>query len=203
MRWPLAGSDFRPGPEPRSGLALWVVALIATGMAAVVLAIVLAIAIPVFISQRAKSEWQSTRVTLPSSVAGLDRITGSTVDPLIKSMIAPPLEAKDIGVYGTLGPKVVLVMALKSPSAMTEAAQARERAGFLKGSTTGGLYLTLTRQKDAGGLGGWFGCAKAQAGITVCLATDEGSLFGAVVGPGITDPISLSLQAREATVTRP
>jgi hypothetical protein len=198
------------GPQ-RGGLPLWVAALIAIGMAVVILGILFAIAIPVFLNQRAKAQWQATKVVIPPSVAGLDRITDGSADSLIKGMVGPTVTARDIGVYGTLGPKVVVVVALKSPKAMTEAAQARERAGFLQSAQSARIPFTMPQQQDAGSLGGWFGCTStptaaqpgaASSAVTVCLATDQGSLFAAVIGPGVSDPADVARQARKATVTR-
>jgi hypothetical protein len=201
--WTHTGNGYGPPPAPRSGLPLWLVALIATAMALVVLGIVAAVAIPVFISQRAKSQWDATTVLLPGSVAGLDRLTGTKVDALIKTMAEPPIQAKDVGAYGTLGPKIVLVMAIKSPSAMTEAQQSLERADFFKGMQSTGY--TLTRLSDAGPLGGWFGCTPvvpAKPAVTICMATDQGSIFSAIIGPDVTNPVQIAQQARTAAITR-
>jgi hypothetical protein len=200
--WTHSQQGYGPTPPPRAGLPIWLVALIATAMALVILGILAAIAIPVFISQKAKSEWSATTVALPASVAGLDRITGAEADALIKTLVQPPLEAKDIGAYGTLGPKVVVVMAIKTPAAVTEAGQAQERDNFLKGAASSGF--TVTQLNEAGALGGWFGCTPAQAKptVTICLATDQGSLFSAVIGPAVANPAQMAQQAREATITR-
>jgi hypothetical protein len=201
LGWSQPGYGYGP-PPPRSGLPLWLVALIATVMAVVILGILAAIAIPVFLNQRAKSQWQATRVVLPGSVAGLDRITGAQADALIKSMAEPPIEAKDVGVYGTLGPNVVLVMAIKSTAAMTEAHQALEREAFFKGMESTGYSLT---KLNAGPLGGWFGCTPvvpAKPTVTICMATDQGSIFSAIMGPGVINPEQIAQQARTATITR-
>jgi hypothetical protein len=200
--WNQPGYGYGP-PPPRSGLPLWLVALIATAMALVILGILAAIAIPVFLNQRAKSQWQATSVALPGSFAGLDRLSGTKVDALIKTMAQPPIEAKDVGAYGTLGPDIVVVVAIKSPAAMTEAHQALERADFFKGLETTGY--ALTKLNDAGPLGGWFGCtpvAPAKPTVTICMATDQGSIFSAIMGPDVINPEQVAQQARTATITR-
>lgn len=199
--WAQQGWVQQQAMRPRSGPPRWLLGVIA-GLAMMALLFVSFFGVPALLNQRATSAWKATKVALPKSIAGRDRVTGRQVDAIVKVVAKPPVTAKNVGLYGAIGADVILVIAVKSDVPMTTAQQGQERAGFVKGGAGSGMALNLKQQKDAGKLGGWFGCSSAPAGVTVCLATDQGSLFGIVMGPAITSPAQLARQAREATITR-
>jgi hypothetical protein len=189
----------------RFGMPVWLLGVIGGFLTAIVALFVAAVAIPVFINQHAKAEWQATTVTLPASIAGHDRLTGRDAKSVIKAMVSDSVTAKDIGIYGTVGPDVIIVIAMKSEDPMSSQRQEAERAEFTKGFGEGfgeGKALTMKHEDDSGKLGGWFGCGSATAEMHVCLATDKSSMFSVIMGPGITNSTQIGLRAREATVSR-
>jgi hypothetical protein len=202
-QWPPpAGWAAGVPPVRRSGLPRWLIVLIASCVVLFSTMILAAIAIPVFLSQRLKAEHRATTVQLPATFAGHKRNTGAEADALAKTFTVGQIRAEDIAVYGKIGPEVVIIVALKPPTAWSEVRQASERSDFVRSFTAQGTSLVLLEDPDPGELGGWIGCGTAGEGFEVCLATSTGSMVTMISSAGGDDPVTLLRQARAATVHR-
>jgi hypothetical protein len=189
-------------PPRRSGLPGWAVVLISAVAGLFVVGILAAIAIPVFISQREKAQWQATTVSLPATLNGADRNTTATANTLATTFANDGIPLENIGIYGPIGPDVVIIFAVKTPIAATPAQRAAERAEFERGfAVPGSSSLVLTPQADPGKLGGELSCDSSQ-GVQICVATDANSIFALVTGAKAVAPATLTRQAREATISR-
>ncbi len=187
-------------PPQRSGLPGWAIALIAGAVGFVVLAILAAIAIPVFLSQRAKAEWQSTTVSLPPTLAGLNRNTSSAAGTLADGFAGNGVPAGSVGIYGELGANAVIVIAVKTPRSENPAEQQATQSGFERSfAGRGDGTFSLTQGADPGKLGGRLGCGTLQT-VQVCVATNANSIVSVVTGSKDLDPVTLTRQAREAAV---
>jgi len=205
---PIRGQILPPGnwnyaqsiPPQRSGLPGWAIALIAGGVGFVVLGILAAIAIPVFLSQRGKAEWQSTTVSLPASVAGQDRNTSAAATKLAAGFASEGVPVDSVGLYGPLGPDSVIVIAMKTPRFETPQEQEDTQAGFERGfAARAGTGMTLTRQAEPGKLGGRLSCGSMQT-VQVCVTINANSIVALVTGSSKVDPVALTRQTREAAV---
>jgi hypothetical protein len=189
-------------PPPGRGMPRWLIGLIATGVAVFLLAIVAAVAVPVFLDQRLKAEFQATTVKLPAELNGQKRNTGAQARTVARTFAVEGIGVEDVAVYGPVGPKAVIILALKPPAAMSSTRQEVERADIERSFTAQGTTLALHAEPDPGPLGGWIGCGSTAAGLEVCLATSAGSLITVISAAGTGDPVARLRQARAATVTR-
>lgn len=188
-------------PARRSSIPAWLIVLIVLFVALVTSGILAAVAIPVFLSQRLKAEYQATTVELPATFNGQKRNTGTQATEVAKSVAIGGINAKDVAVYGRIGPDTVIIVALKPPAPMSEAQQTVERNDFERAFASTGSPLFLIKAPDAGELGGWIGCGNTVQGPVVCLATSVGSMV-TVITSAEGDPVTLLRQARAATVSR-
>jgi hypothetical protein len=188
-------------PPAQSGMPRWMVALIVTISSLLGLAVLAAVAVPVFLSQRLKADYAATSVSLPATFNGADRNTGSQAAVAAKAFtVAGVIEEKDVAVYGPIGPDAVILVALKQPEAMSETAQQQQRQELERAFSAQGAALTLTGGPESGVLGGWAGCGPTSQQLEVCLATSSGSLVVVLSATGAGDPVTLLRQARAASV---
>jgi hypothetical protein len=201
--WALNPGTFHHHPVPTgTGMPKWLLGVAVLVGALLTVSLVAAVAIPVFLSQRAKAQWGSTSIALPDTFQGAPRISTPTLEQLASATGGGYRESV-VGAYRRSPTDLMLIIAAKPRDALTASDQERARAGFRKGftSSSNGVDIELTQQKDAGKLGGWFGCGAARS-AKVCVATDAGSLVAVVMGPGVQDPAATARAAREATVRR-
>lgn len=159
-----------------SGLArvlLWLA--VAVG-AIVVLGVLAAVAIPVFLDQRATGEAGRTSVSAPATVAGWSRLTDPASLALEKQLVSVSTPGVHVaGVYGTDG----------RPHAFFGASHAamsfRDRRDFLAGAEAGAQRSPETAgavfsDSDPGRLGGTMRCATlVRTEATVCFFADAGA----------------------------
>jgi hypothetical protein len=205
------GAPVYAGPQPpppygsgpprrgRSTGATIAIALGATAAGLVILGILAAIAIPVFVNQRAQSEAEHISIALPAQVAGFPRMTGAT-DTQVQGLVAQlPNEAGSAqgAAYG-VGRATVIVIAGRH--LLLE----KDRTAFLaevaKSESGVGVLQTAV---DAGPLGGRMQCGTAADGSrTDCAFADAGS-YG-VIDVAMTGPsaVALARQVRSEIETR-
>jgi hypothetical protein len=167
-------------------------------------AILAAIAIPVFLSQRAKAEYQSTSVSLPATFNNQKRNDGADAVKVAQSfVVSGVVGAKDVAVYGKVGPTMVVIMAVKPPSALSSTDQKALRDDIETKFTALNTPLALLGGPDADDDHVWNGCGQTQQGLEVCLATSPGSLVTVMTRADTADnPMNLIRQAQAATVHR-
>jgi hypothetical protein len=176
--------------------------LIGVGIAVgsfVLLGILAAIAIPVFLNQRAKGEAAATTVTIPAQVVGLSRLTDAQSLRLEQQLKNQPGQPQ-VGVYGVQGS--VRAAVAVSRHAMTTA----DINSFLSGAESSfqnkGVAVSFS-DAPTGHFGGVMRCATvAVPHVTVCLFADHGaygtvSLYGPSAGRSDT-----ALAVREAVEHR-
>jgi hypothetical protein len=188
-------------PVHRSGVPGWLIVLLALVLGLVGTGILAAVAIPVFLSQRLKADYQATTVHLPAKFNGHKQNTTAQAKTMAKSFAVDDIQIKDVAVYGTVGPGAVIIVALKPPAAMSDVEQAAQRKDIERAFAAEGTPLTLIQDPDPGELGGWIGCGSIEAGLEICLATSAGSLVTVISAAGGADPVKLLRQARAATVS--
>lgn len=148
----------------------------------VVLAILAAVAIPVFLNQRARAEAGHISVSLPATVAGYPKLSGSA-DASIQNIVAAlPAEASSQGaVYGSTRPFVVVIVG-------HHVMLPKDRSTFLNGVARSEHSEEVAQiPVDPGPLGGEMRCGTAMdLTHTDCAFADAGA-FGvidvALVGP--------------------
>ena len=187
-------------PGVRSGMPRWAIALLVTVAALFGLGILAAVAIPVFLSQRLKADFAATSVSLPATFNGVDRNTSAQASTLAQGFAVDDIRVEDVGIYGKVGPAMVVVLAVKPAAAMSSDEQQKQRDDFERGFSAQGTPLSLTGGPEDGDLGGWAGCATTGQKLDVCLATTTGSLVAVISASTGSDPVTLLRQARAATV---
>jgi hypothetical protein len=150
----------------------------------IVVGILAAIAIPVFLNQRAKSEAAATTVSIPEQAAGLTRLHDARalqLEQQLRNQPGPP----EVGVYGA-GTSIRAAVAVTRHS-MTS----RDVNEFLAGAEGSfhhqGLGQVAFSDVDPGRLGGTMRCSATASTFSVCVFADHGAygtvtLFGAMTG---------------------
>jgi hypothetical protein len=166
----------------------------------VILGILAAIAIPVFLNQKARADADRVTVSLPGSVAGYQRMSGSA-DTAVQGVVSSlPREAGSAhgAAYGVAANVVVVVIAghqLMRPDAQT---------GFLTGVARSEAGAGIVQVPvDPGPLGGQMRCGAALDGSrTDCAFVDAGA-YG-VIDVAVTgaSAVPLAQQVRAAVETR-
>jgi hypothetical protein len=158
--------------------------------------IVAAVALPVFLNQRIRAEWQATTVALPETFEGGAR---TAAPPDLQPQNPEGVPRMEVATYRTDAGVTVLAVAGKTGSPQRTEEQAENRRDLLAGLASEGVNLQET---DAGALGGWLGCGRADGSpSTICVATDQASILSLLV-TGADDPASVARRLREATVHR-
>jgi hypothetical protein len=191
-----------PYPVPAWGMPRWVNVLFAVIGAVMLGGLATVIAIPWVNEHRVERQFAATRIALPESFNGQSRRPVDRAEAAL-SAVGPGFTRTELGLYGESALKLVLILAARPATAMDDRDQALARAEFGRNfaRTSNGAQATLTRIADPGRLGGWFGCGLV-TGVTVCVATDSGSMVAVLMGPATPDPRELARLAREASVSR-
>ena len=184
-------------PVPRRSRAVTALIVVAVTVVGVIgLGVLAAIAIPVFLHQRTRAEWRATTVALPETFEGGQRIAAA---PDLQPQTPLGMARMDVGNYRTDAGVRLFVVAAKALDPQSVEDQAEARRGLLAGLASQG---TVLQEKDAGALGGWFGCGTVNSTpSTACVATDHGSVVAIIVS-GSDDPAAEALRLREAVVRR-
>jgi hypothetical protein len=182
---PNAARPLRTGMSTGAKIA---VALGATGAGLVIVGIMVAIAIPVFLDQRARSEAEHISIALPGAVAGYPRMTGAA-DAQVQNLVSGlPREAGTAqgAAYGVGRPMVIVI-------AGRHVMLPRDRTTFLSEVARSESGSGVTQTPVAPGpLGGQMQCGPAADGSrTDCAFTDAGS-YG-VIDVATTGPSAVSL----------
>lgn len=173
---PVFGHEYVPGYLPLGqGRSRRTKVLIGAGIAAgvvVVLAVLSAIAVPVYLKHRDAQIAAHTTVSLPASAAGLPRLRATAQ---LEAMVAnlPQLGPVQAGLYGK-GTRRVAVVA--SAHAFDEG----DQRSFMTGVTQGMVQSRYRPVKvDAGPLGGVMDCTSSSTKTTTCVFADAGA-FGSI-----------------------
>jgi hypothetical protein len=200
-------------PASRTGLHGWGIALIVGGVGVLVLLVLAAVAIPVFLHQRAQAELSATSVSLPPAVAGMTEVD----DPATQLQLADAVRSIDscgctepllMTLYqDNIGTHRVLVATGKFSSAASASDQrsfsVNMWAGIRDGAEEEAATVGPAVETDAGRLGGTMTCAPITADATgrVCVSVDRTSFVMMMeFGPAI-DP-TLPVIVRESVVHR-
>lgn len=192
-----------PGPWPTRVSSVKAFAAVTLVVLTAVLAVV---ALPRLISSSADSDlYHSTTVQLPSEIDGLPRLAGNKVTaednrsaPQLLTAARFPLETM-VGVYARPAGARLTVAAGRPAEPIPDADLGSIRDGFRDGITSAGGQV---HEIDPGHLGGWFGCAQLDSGLTLCLALDATALVGISVTSNDPTAIPLAGAARNAVVHR-
>lgn len=165
-------------PPTHSTRRTVVIAVISTVVAVLVLLILTAIALPVFLNNRAKAEAARTTITLPPSTAGLVQLDDAATRSITSRLLALPLPGmRQAAVYGTAaGQQRAAVLVGRAP------ASPADQLSFIRGfkDSTARTGATSFRSVNPGPLGGQFTCgAVASRRLTVCGFIDPGA-YGTV-----------------------
>jgi hypothetical protein len=165
-------------------------------VALVVLSIVAAVAVPVFQSQKARSEAARTTVELPDRIGSFGRVSGSAEELVRQQARAVPEDwgTPQTAVYGTGSTPRVIILA--GAHVIVPAEQSNFLAGATRTAKLAGFTLEAT---DPGPLGGHLICgADANSVETACIFVDSGA-YGRieVVGVG-SAAVDLVHQVRAA-----
>jgi secreted trypsin-like serine protease len=134
-----------------------------------------------------RSQWEATSLSLPNSLLDIPRQPEIEKSDQVKGL-AGQLSAiggqTALGVYSRTAADApsIVVIAGRSPSPMSEAAQKVNWDAFLKAMQEKGGNDQLT-DRDAGRLGGRAACGTLSSGPVLCLSIDSAALV-AVVGSG-------------------
>lgn len=195
--WPA----YAPASSETSGLlkALIVVSIVVGTI--IVMGILAAIAIPVFLEQRAKSEAAATTVAIPDQLLDLTRLHDARAVQLEQQLRSQPGNP-EAGVYGVAGSVRATV------SVKRQRMSSGDERDFMTGAESSfqnqGVGHVIFSDADPGRLGGFMRCATVSSPtFSVCLFADHGAygsitLFGDRAG---RDDVAVSV--REAVEHRP
>ena len=161
----------------------------------IIVGILAAIAIPVFLNQRAKAEAAAVHVAIPESAAGLQRLHTETASSIEQTLMQPGTPGTHYAaVYGTGGRMVASV------GISTHTMLPGDRKAFLRGAKEGTSsgFVGSFAPVDAGKLGGDFQCASAGKAGVICLFADAGSYGVVTVNRDYTTGVAMARQIREA-----
>jgi hypothetical protein len=168
----------------------------------VILGILAAIAIPVFLDQRAKAAAAGITVTIPETIGGYDRLHDASATALERQLLSPDTPGHGTAaVYGTNGHIAASVSIWTHP--MTSRARAQFLAGAERGAATqGDGKLSAFTDADPGSLGGQMRCAQLSNVVTLCMFADAGAYGSLMVGQPLTSGAAFAVQMREAVEHR-
>ncbi len=194
------GRRARRRPSRVSVAAAFAVVLVLGGAAAAVAAT------PRYLAHRDRSLWAATSVRLPASAAGLPRITPAGEDA--RTGAAQESAASggsgqmitDLAVYGRrTGARAVVVVG-RPQHPLTAEERELVRSAYAS-SVVGSASVVLTR-REAGPLGGWFGCGVHVGRTTLCLAVDAGAVVSVTVTSTGPQAVQLARDVRAAVELR-
>jgi type II secretory pathway pseudopilin PulG len=191
------------------GLPAWAIVLIAVPVVLVLVGILAAIAIPVFLDQRAKALDAATTVVFPASIENLPRQTGIDAKNATDSVLnALPRDFRDAqaGIYSDGSTHQIVVLSMRPPKGSgripIDASVTDFWAGARHGTPTS-VTMSEPVDRDAGRLGGRMSCATLTGASTgqICVAVDSIVLV-AVFDLSPSQDRNLPLRVREAVVHR-
>jgi hypothetical protein len=171
----------------------WVIGLIAVVGSFVVLSVLVAVAVPVFLSQRAKAHVAATRIVLPDTVLGLPRQRDFEASHEAQLLAQAPAGAQ-LAVYaGPGGSPALFVVVVKGTLPHSAADQAQFWSSFERSlQQEDGMAGVQLVDRSTGAYGGRFACGST-SGRTVCAATDDVVQFSVLANgavPGGTDAVA-------------
>lgn len=199
-----------PYAAPKQGVPTGVkvvIGLVGTASALVIIGIIAAIAIPVFLNDRAQQTFDDTSIAMPQSVAGYTQIQTAQARGIVDTML------KDVGngsytdamggVFNDAQGRPAIVMALKGDEPATEG-HLDALTDVFAGLQTSGAQLSSVAPISPGSLGGQLQCGvgsidgqsmRACAGVDVAAAS-----VMVFFDPNVTDQTVVAM--REAVVVR-
>jgi hypothetical protein len=166
----------------------------------ILLGILAAIAIPVFLNQRAKAEAAATSVSIPTQVVGLARLTDARSLQVEQQLRQQPGQPA-VGVYGVNGS--VRATVAVSRQAMSGADDAAFLQGAERGFQNQGVGQVFFTAVDAGRLRGLMRCATVVSPqFSVCVFADHGAFGSISLYGSLTGRTDVALSIREAVEHR-
>ena len=192
-----AGWGYQPAQQGMStGVKVLIGVAIALG-SIVVFGILAAIAIPVFLDQRAKGTAAQTTVSMPPTAAGLTLRTDAASQQLAEQLSVSSLPGNHlVGAYGgTTRPEALVTITKHYLSAADQNAYL---AGAERGAQQSSGSPVQFEDIDAGALGGEVRCS-SRATVTICFFADAGA-YGSAVVLGIPERGTLLVPQLRAAV---
>lgn len=185
--WPVAPHPAWPHQPPPPGMSTGIKILLGVAIGFVgliVIGILAAIAIPVFLNQRAKAVAAHTTVNIPAMAAGLALRTDAASLRMVQPLKDLPLPGEHLaGAYGGTARPEALVSITRGFMSPTD------QRGYLAGSVRSAQRASTDGAQfgsvDPGSLGGAVQCSSAPT-TTVCFFVDAG-VYGSVVVFGSPD----------------
>ncbi len=198
--WALNSAQFRPAPQLWR-LPGWANVVIATIAVLLLAGLGAAVAIPAVQRHGLTKQFEVTSIALPATFNGLRAARSGLVEQELASVSAGYAQTTT-RIYGKDSLSLIMIMAFRPREALAQQDQVAARIELVKklSEGTAGPRLRLT-PASPGPLGGYFGCGKV-APATVCLGSDPGSVIAIVLGPAVSQPESVALTARQASVHR-
>lgn len=206
---PAAYSPY-PVAQKRGGMPGWAIALIALGVGFIIVAVLAAVAIPVFLDQRERERVASTTITFPEAVEGLPRSTDAEAQERLQSLLAGmPSGMRDPqgAIYTDGSAQTIVLMSARFPRPAGPADMRDLMAGFDDGLVSNappGVTMSEPFEREPGRLGGRIRCATMSGAATgqICMAADSASMLSITELSSASDP-DLPRRVREAVVQQP
>jgi hypothetical protein len=205
-----------PAVQQRGGIPGWLIALIAVVVGFVIIAVLAAVAIPVFLDQRAKATAagstipEAPAIVLPATVEGLSRSTDPEVQARMQSLLRGLPSAVSDGqgaIYTDGSAHTIVLMSARFAHRVGPAEMSNVMAGFDNGLVSNappGVTMSKPFDREPGRIGGRLRCATMSGAASgqVCMSADSTSMLSiSAVSPGRPDP-DLPLRVREAVILR-
>jgi len=199
-----------------SRLPRWAVVTLVSAGALFAVAVIAAIAVPVYLNMHAKSIADSTTIATPAQIGDFSQATDQralgAAQQFQQQMMADegPARMKEVlaAIYQQ-GSIRALVVAGRPTKAMTEADQGKFIQGFVDGyERSSGVppVMSPVVKGSLSGLGGLFSCAQVEVGNTVdvlCLATSPGAFEVILVeGAAYSEATDIAITLREGVEHR-
>jgi hypothetical protein len=200
-----------PVVQQRGGLPGWAVALIAGGVSVFIVLVLAAIAIPTFLSERARTEPPQ----IPDRIGALTKSTDEAVQRDVAQLalnVAPGMRDKQAAAFvDGSGNRQVFVITAGFLTRLDDASLAGFERGYwetMRAQVPLGMRLSSEAPRHSGRLGGRVTCAPliSAAGVvtgSACLAVDAHAAVGTIeLSPsGQLDPTLIDT-VREAVLPR-
>lgn len=201
-----------PVVQQPGGMPGWAIALIAVAGGLVFVMVLAAVAIPVFLNQRAKATAAATTVTLPETLEGLQRLRTPEAEAAVRAQLdSMPTELlKDAqGAAYTDGDQRTIFVQIARFRRVAEPGDVDDVInGFHHGVTSdlpAGVTTSEWRDRASGLLGGRISCATLQGDSTgqICAAVESTTLLAMVeIAPNAAPDPGRPLRVREAVIHR-
>lgn len=176
---PVAQSPWAaPRPAGRSMTAMVLIGVACGFLVLILVGIMVAIAIPVYLNQHAKSTAAATTLALPAQVGTLVKLTDPASLSVASQLSATLPKGYQVGVYGNPGHQRLIVYVY--PRFLPPGADAAFVASSAEGAASNGISMHVV---DPGSLGGKARCGELPGqAATQCVFADSAGAVGVLLG---------------------